>query len=214
MGGLPSSTGQLPSAADGSRIDAIPNGSHQLPIPTDELVVGEVLPPRMPCGPAVACQGPRHLCVQRSGCGPPVWALSTCVPWFAGHLPPGIGVRTPQGPRHLCLPPSRPLRGCVSGPLAPAPRWPRGWAPGCWGGRIRALGTCALSPCLALRHGGEACQGPRHLRYPPLTQFPGGRPPPCPTECPRSRRCPTRGRWRPRSPVLRRAPRPSTCSGR
>ena len=26
MGGLPSSTGQLPSAADGSRIDAIPNG--------------------------------------------------------------------------------------------------------------------------------------------------------------------------------------------
>ena len=86
---------------------------------------------------------------------------------------------------------------------------------GCLGGRIRALGTCALSPCLlALRHGGEACQGPWHLRYPPLTQSPGGRSPPCPTECPRSRRCPRRGRWRPRSPVLHRAPRPSTCSGR
>ena len=166
------------------------DGSHQLPIPTDELVVGEVLPPRMPCGPAVAFQGPRHLCVQRSGCGPPrcgpcqsaAWdarghlrALGTCVVWFPGHWPFGIA------------PLARPLRAGegVSGPSAPAPS-PRG----------------------------EACQGPRHLRYPPLTQFPGGRPPPCSTECPRSCRCPRRGRWRPRSPVLRRAPRPSTCSGR
>ena len=33
------------------------DGSHQLPIPTDKLVVGEVLPPRMPCGPALAYQG-------------------------------------------------------------------------------------------------------------------------------------------------------------
>ena len=56
------------------------DGSHQLPIPTDELVVGEVLLPRMPCGPAVASQGPRHLCVQLSGCGPwGVPGLSPCL---------------------------------------------------------------------------------------------------------------------------------------
>ena len=104
--------------------------------------------------------------------------------WFPGHWAPGIGVRTSQGG---CL---RPL-----GLGVPA--------------RI-SLRPLPLPPCLEAW--GEACQGPRHLRYPPLTQFPGGRPPPCPTECPRSRRCPRRGRWRPRSPVLRRAPRPSTCS--
>ena len=156
------------------------DGSHQLPIPTDELVVGEVLPPRMPCGPAVAFQGPRHLCVQRSGCGPPGPCQSAA--WDArGYLRalgPGIGVRT--------------SRGCVSGPSAPRSSVP-------------------LPPCLEAW--GEAFEGPRHLRYPPLTQFPGGRPPPCVTECPRSW-CPSKGRWRPRSPVLRRAPRPSTCSAR
>ena len=124
------------------------DGSHQLPIPTDELVVGEVLFPRVPRGPAVA-----------SGPSAPVRAA--------------VRLRT--------------LGGCLRG-------------------RTRALGTCARSPCLlALRHGGSV-QGPWHLRYPPLTQSPGGRSPPCPTECPRSRRCPRRGRWRPRSPVLHRAP--------
>ena len=153
MGGLPSSTGQLPSAADGSRIDAIPNGRIASAANTNGRAGRWGGPPstHAVC-PAVAFQGPRHL-------RPAVrlrWA------W-----------RAYQGPRHL-----RPL---------------------------------PLPPCLEAW--GEACQGPRHLRYPPLTQFPGGRPPPCPTECPRSRRCPRRGRWRPRSPVLRRAPRPS-CSGR
>ena len=143
----PAPLGSSPQQLMGVELMPSPtDGSHQLPIPTDELVVGEVLLPHMPWGPAVASQGSRHLCVQL---------------------------------------------------------------------RLRALGTCALSPCRpALRHGGEACQGPRHLRSPPLTQFAGGRSPPCPTECPRSRRCPRRGRWRPRSPVLHRAPRPSTCSGR
>ena len=147
MGGLPSSTGQLPSAADGSRIDAIPNGRIASAANTN--------------GRAGRWGGP----------------------------------------------PSRPLRGCVSGPSAPALPAGRGAGPlgGCRGGRIRALGTCALSPCLALRHGRKRVRA--------LTQFAGGRPP-RPTECPRSRRCPRRGRWRPRSPVLRRAPRPSTCSGR
>ena len=153
----PAPLGSSPQQLMGVELMPFPtDGSHQLPIPTDELVVGEVLLPRMPCGPAVASQGPRHLCAQLSGCGP----------W-------GVPGRAYQGPRHL-----RPL------PL----------------------------PCLEAW--GEACQGPWHLRYPPLTQFPGGRSPPCPTECPRSRRCPRRGRWRPRSPVLHRAPRPSTCSGR
>ena len=157
------------------------DGSHQLPIPTDELVVGEVLPPRMPCGPAVAFQGPRHLCVQRSGCGPPGADPVNPPPGMLGDIS-GPGTCVPSGP---------------FGPSAPALPAGRG---------------AVLPPCLEAW--GEACQGPRHLRYPPLTQFPGGRPPPCPTECPRSRRCPRRGRWRPRSPVLRRAPRPSTCSGR
>ena len=142
------------------------DGSHQLPIPTDELVVGEVLPPRMPCGPAVAFQGPRRLCVQRSGCGPPgadpvnpPWdtrGYLRCVFWFLRHWPPGIGenisgplapVSSPPGPSGLRV---RAFGTC-------APRWPWGWAfGGCRGGRIRALGTCALSPCLlALRHGGK-----------------------------------------------------------
>ena len=156
MGGLPSSTGQLPSAADGSRIDAIPNGR-------------------------IASAANTNGRAGRWG-GPP--------------SPHAVGSR--------CR---------ISGP-APV-RADARWTLGCLGGRLRALGTCALSPCRpALRHGGEACQGPRHLRSPPLTQFPGGRSPPCLTECPRSRRCPRRGRWRPRSPVLHRAPLPSTCSGR
>ena len=132
-----------------------------------ELVVGEVLPPRMPCGPAVAFQGPRHLCVQRSGCGPPgadpanllsgtgdISGPSAPVSRFPGHWPAGIGVRTSQGPWHLCLPVQAPLGLRVRAFGTCAPRWPRHWP--CRGGRIRALGTCALSPCLlALRHGGK-----------------------------------------------------------
>ena len=155
MGGLPSSTGQLPSAADG----AIPNGR-------------------------IASAANTNGRAGRWG-GPP---SRTCRGVPLSHL--------------------RALGTCACSCSAVDP-----W--GCLGGRLRALGTCALSPCRpALRHGGEACQGPRHLRSPPLTQFPGGRSPPCLTECPRSRRCPRRGRWRPRSPVLHRAPLPSTCSGR
>ena len=142
----PAPLGSSPQQLMGVELMPSPtDGSHQLPIPTDELVVGEVFLPHMPWGPAVASQGFRHLCVQLLGCGP----------W-------GVPGRASQGP---CRP--------------------------------------------ALRHGGEACQG-----SPPLTQFPGGRSPPCLTECPRSRQCPRRGRWRPRSPVLHRAPRPSTCSGK
>ena len=152
----PAPLGSSPQQLMGVELMPSPtDGSHQLPIPTDELVVGEVFLPHMPWGPAVASQGPRP---------------------------------------------------CSYSAVHP------GW---CLGGRLRALGTCALSPCRpALRHGGKACQGPWHLRSPPLTQFPGGRSPPCLTECPRSRQCPRRGRWRPRSPVLHRAPRPSTCSGK
>ena len=158
MGGLPSSTGQLPSAADGSRIDATPNGRIASAANTNGRAGrwGGVLLPHMPCGPAAASQGPRHLCVQLPCCGPR-----------------GVPGRASQGPRHLRPSPCRlALRhGGMS---------------------VRALGTCSI----------------------PLTQFPGGRSPPCRTECPRSRQCPRRGRWRPRSPVLHRAPRPSTCSGR
>ena len=147
----------------------------------------------MPCGPAVAFQGPRHLCVQRSGCGPrgadPV------------NPPPGMrGIS--QGPRHLCplvrgglapwdrgenisgplapvSSPSRPLRGCVSGPSAPA--LPAGCGAGLLGGAGEGVsGPSAPAPS-PLEAWGGACQGFRHLRYPPLTQFPGGRPPPCAT---------------------------------
>ena len=154
MGGLPSSTGQLPSAADGSRIDAIPNGR-------------------------IASAANTNGRAGRWG-GPP--------------SPHAVGSR--------CR---------ISGPSAPV----RAATRLCLGGRLK--GPRHLRPLplpSSLRHGGEACQGPRHLRYPPLTQFPGGRSPPCLTECPRSRQCPRRGRWRPRSPVLHRAPRPSTCSGK
>ena len=159
MGGLPSSTGQLPSAADGSRIDAIPNGR----IASAANTNGRAgrwggLPSPHAVGSRCRISGPSApVCVQLIGCGP----------W-------GVPGRASQGPRHL-----RPL---------------------------------PLLSCLEAR--GEACQGPRHLRSPPLTQAPGGRSPPCLTECPRSRQCPRRGRWRPRSPVLHRAPRPSTCSGK
>ena len=163
--------------------------------------------PSAPVRPAVRLRSTQTLSIRR------LRALGTCVRWFPGHWPPGIGVRTSQGPRHLS--PLQAPSGCqglrhLRSPLAV------GLGP--WGvlGRAyqgpRHLRPLPLPPCLEAW--GEACQGPRHLRYPPLTQFPGGRPPPCPTERPRSRRCPRRGRWRPRSPVLRRAPQPSTCSAR
>ena len=136
------------------------DGSHQLPIPTDELVVGEVLPPRMPCGPAVAIQGPRHLCVQRSGCGPPGADPANLPPGMPGDISgpsapvsSGSGALAPwdkgeniSGPLAPVSSPSRPLRGCVSGPSAPS--LPAGRGAGPLGG--------ALSPCLlALRHGGK-----------------------------------------------------------
>ena len=67
----PAPLGSSPQQLMGVELMPSPtDGSHQLPIPTDELVVGEVLLPRMPWGPAVASQGPRHLCVQLLGCGP------------------------------------------------------------------------------------------------------------------------------------------------
>ena len=91
MGGLPSSTGQLPSAADGSRIDATPNGWIASAANTNGRA-GRwgVLLPRMPCGPAAASQGPRHLCVQLPCCGPR-----------------GVPGRASQGPRHLRPSPCR-----------------------------------------------------------------------------------------------------------
>ena len=116
------------------------DGSHQLPIPTDELVVGEVLPPRMPCGPAVAFQGPRHLCVQRSGCGPPGADPVNPPPGMRGDISGPSGGA--QGPWHLRLPLQAPSGLRVTG-----------WAPGgCRGGRIRGPLSCCL---LALRHGGK-----------------------------------------------------------
>ena len=89
MGGLPSSTGQLPSAADGSRIDATPNG--RIASATNGRAGRWGGPPsRMPCGPAAASQGPRHLCVQLPCCGPR-----------------GVPGRASQGPRHLRPSPCR-----------------------------------------------------------------------------------------------------------
>ena len=142
MGGLPSSTGQLPSAAAGSRIDAIPNGriasaantngrAGRWGGPPSTYAVWSrcrISGPSAPVRPAVRLRSTR--------CGPcqsaalhvrgHLRALGTCVPWFPGHWPPaGIGVRTSQGPWH----PSRPLRGCVSGPSAPALPAGRGAGP-------------------------------------------------------------------------------------
>ena len=104
MGGLPSSTGQLPSAADGSRIDATPNGRIASAANTNGRAgVGGVLLPRMPCGPAAASQGPRHLCVQLPCCGPRGLPGTCALP-----LPPCLEARGDecQGPRHLLYPPS------------------------------------------------------------------------------------------------------------
>ena len=199
MGGLPSSTGQLPSAADGSRIDAIPNGRScqyqrtSWSLGRSSLHVCRVVPLSHfralgTCASSrpAAVHPVRTLSIRRLGCPGYLRALGTCVPWFSGHWPTRIGALG------TCVSPFRPLRGCVSGPSAPALPAGRGAGP------LMGAGE------------GVSGQGFRHLRYPPLTRFPGGRPPPCLTEC----RCPRRGRWRPRSPVLRRAPRPSTCSGR
>ena len=150
MGGLPSSTGQLPSAADGSRIDAIPNGriasaantngrAGRWGGPPSTYAVWSrcrISGPSAPVRPAVRLRSTR--------CGPCQSAA-----WDAG---------TSQGPQHLSLlvrgalapfsgplapasPPSRPLRGCVSGPSAPA----------------LPAGRGAGVP-------GRAYQGPRHLR--------------------------------------------------
>ena len=128
MGGLPSSTGQLPSAADGSRIDAIPNGriasaantngqAGRWGGPPSTYAVWSrcrISGPSAPVRPAVRLRSTR--------CGP-CQSAAWLVP---GHWP-GIGVRTSQGPWHLCLP--QPFRGCVSGPSAPALPAGRGAGP-------------------------------------------------------------------------------------
>ena len=160
MGGLPSSTGQLPSAADGSRIDAIPNGRIASAANTNGRA-GRGPPstyavwsrcrisgPSAPVCPAVRLRSTR--------CGPCQSAAWDARGTSPGHWPPGIGVRTSQGPWHLRLPPPGPFGVACQGlrhlrsPLA------AGLGLELAGGCIRALGTCALSPCLlALRHGGK-----------------------------------------------------------
>ena len=148
MGGLPSSTGQLPSAADGSRIDAIPNGRIASAANTNGRAGRWGGPPSTYAvwsrcrisGPSAPVRVAVRL--RSTRCGPP--ALGTCVPWFPAHWPPGIGVRTSQGPWHLRLPPSGPFRVACQGLRHLRSRL------------AAALGTCALSPCLlALRHGGK-----------------------------------------------------------
>ena len=160
MGGLPSSTGQLPSAADGSRIDAIPNGriasaantngrAGRWGGPPSTYAVWSrcrISWPSAPVRPAVRrstrCGPCQSAAWDISGRSAPVSPVpATLAPWDRGE-----NISGPLAPAS-----PRPLRGCVSGPSG-----------------------------IAL----PACQGPRHLRYPPLTQFPGGRPPPCPTQCP------------------------------
>ena len=77
----------------------------------------------MPCGPAVAFQGPRHLCQAPSGLR--VRAFGTCAPrWPRGW---GLG----GGPRHALSPCLLALRH--------------------GGKRVRALGTCAIHPLLNFR---------------------------------------------------------------
>ena len=168
MGGLPSSTGQLPSAADGSRIDAIPNGriasaantngrAGRWGGPPSTYAVWSrcrISGPSAPVRPAVRLRSPR--------CGPYQSApgMPGDISGPSASVSPGlrgIRVRTSQSPWHLCLPCPGPFGVACQGlrhlrsPLA------AGLGPlGVRGGRIRALGTCALSPCLlALRHGGK-----------------------------------------------------------
>ena len=113
MGGLPSSTGQLPSAADGSRIDAIPNGRIASAANTNGRAGRWGGPPSTYAvwsrcrisGPSA----PVRLAVRLRS--PPVRTLPICC---LGCL--GIS----QGPRHLCPLVSGalgPLRGCVSVPI-------------------------------------------------------------------------------------------------
>ena len=129
MGGLPSSTGQLPSAADGSRIDAIPNGriasaantngrAGRWGGPPSTYAVWprcRISGPSAPVRPAVRLRSTR--------CGPCQSAA-----WDArGSSAPVIGVRTSQGPWHLCLPPPGLFRVACQGfrhlrsPLASLP---------------------------------------------------------------------------------------------
>ena len=148
MGGLPSSTGQLPSAADGSRIDAIPNGRIASVANTKGRAGRWGGPPSTyavlshfralgtcaSSGPA-AVHTVRTLSIRRLGCRGHLTALGTCVPWFPGHWPPGVGV---QGPWHLRLPPPGPFGVACQGLRHLRSRWPRGSTPArCQGGRIR-----------------------------------------------------------------------------
>ena len=149
MGGLPSSTGQLPSAADGSRIDAIPNGRIASAANTNGRAGRWGGPPstyavwsrcRM-SGPSAPVRPAVRLRSTRCGpCQSAAWDagdIGTCVPWFPKHWPPWD-----RGEN-------------ISGPLAPA-------SPTCalsscllalrhGGKRVRALGTCAIHPSLNFR---------------------------------------------------------------
>ena len=106
MGGLPSSTGQLPSAADGSRIDAIPNGRIASAANTNGRAG------RWGGLPSPHAVGSR---CRISGPSAPVRAATRL--W-------GVPRRASQGPRHLRplpLPSCLEARGeSVSGPSAPA----------------------------------------------------------------------------------------------
>ena len=131
MGGLPSSTGQLPSAADGSRIDAIPNGRIASAANTNGRAGRWGGPPSTytvwsRCrisGPSAPVRPTVRLRSTRCGpCQSAAWdarqhlrALGTCVSWFPGHWPPEIGVRTCQGPWHLRLPPPGPFAVACQG---------------------------------------------------------------------------------------------------
>ena len=123
MGGLPSSTGQLPSAADGSRIDAIPtDGSHQLPIRGGPPSTYAVWSRCRISGPSAV----RTLSIRRLGCPATSQGPRHLCPLVPGALAPSeIGVRTSQGPWHLRLPLQAPSALRVRAFGTCAPRWPQ-----------------------------------------------------------------------------------------
>ena len=91
MGGLPSSTGQLPSAADGSRIDATPNGRIASAANTNGRA-GRWGGPPSPYAVWSRCR--------ISGPSAPVRAAACCGPR-------GVPERASQGPQHLRPSPCR-----------------------------------------------------------------------------------------------------------
>ena len=141
MGGLPSSTGQLPSAADGSRIDAIPNGRIASAANTNGRACRwggppstyavwsrcRISGPSAPVRPAVrlwsAWCGP-----YQSAPGMPanLRALGNCVAGFRALAPWDRGENISG--RTCVFPLQARLRVRAFGTCAP--RWPRGWAPG------------------------------------------------------------------------------------